>query len=114
MCLIIICWYLDELLNLDTLLIQIRHEVTPKWYQFGLAIGINKETLDEFSNFTPEECIIEISDTWLRTSATAITWRDVADALKETGCHRLAEKILKVYKTGKTLELNHAVANIMC
>ena len=85
---------------MDTLLIQIRHEVTPKWYQFGLAVGINKETLDEFSNFTPEECIVEVSDLWLRTSVTTLTWRDVADALKETGCHRLAEKILKVYKTG--------------
>ena len=94
---------IDKTLNLDTLLIQIRHEVTPKWYQFGLAIGINKEILDEFSNFTPEECIVEVSDLWLRTSVTTLTWRDVADALKETGCHRLAEKILKVYKTGKTI-----------
>ena len=96
---------IDKTLNLDTLLIQIRHEVTPKWYQFGLAIGINKETLDEFSNFTPEECIVEISDLWLRTSVTTLTWRDVADALKGTGCHGLAEKILKVYKTGEAIKL---------
>ena len=91
---------------MDNLLIQIRQEVTPKWYQFGLAVGTNKETLDEFSNFTPEECIVEISDLWLRTSVTTLTWRDVADALKVTGCHRLAEKILKIYKTGETLKLN--------
>ena len=97
---------IDLMLNLDNLLIQIRHEVTPKWYQFGLAVGINKETLEELSNLTPEECIIEISDIWLKTSATAITWRDVADTLKETGYHRLAEKILNVYKTGETLELD--------
>ena len=84
-------------------MIQIRHEVTPKWYQFGLAVGINKETLDEFSNFTPEECIVEMSDLWLRTSETTLTWRDVADALKEIGCHLLAEKVLKVYNTGETL-----------
>ena len=105
---IIVYWHLictDKTLNLDSLLIQIRHEVTPKWYQFGLAIGINKETLDEFSNFPPEECIVEISDIWLRTSATAITWRDVGDTLKEAGCHQLAEKILKVYNTGESLQL---------
>ena len=77
----------DKTLNLDNLLIQIRDQVTPKWYQFGLAVGINKETLDEFSNFTPEECIIEILDLWLRTNETTVTWRDVADALKEIGCH---------------------------
>ena len=85
-------------------MIQIRHEVAPKWYQFGLAVGINKETLDEFSNFTPKECIVEVSDLWLRTSVTTLTWRDVADALKETGCYRLAEKILKVYKIGETIQ----------
>ena len=98
----VIYWYflIDKLLNLDNLLIQIRHEVTPKWYQFGLAIGINKETLDGFSNFTPEECIVEVSDLWLRTSVTTVTWRDVADALRECGYHKLAGNILKVYKTG--------------
>ena len=86
---------------MDNLLKQIRDQVTPKWYQFGLAVGINKETLDEFSNFPPEECIVEISDLWLRTNETTVTWRNVADALKNIGCYRLAERILKVYKTGE-------------
>jgi hypothetical protein len=86
-------------------LIQIRHEVTPKWYQFGVAIGINKETLDEFSNFPPEECIVEVSDLWLRNSRRALTWRDVANALKECGHYNLAEKILKVHKTGAWLSV---------
>ena len=91
----------DKLLNLDNLLILICRQVTPKWYQFGLAVGINKETLDKLSNFPPEECIVEMLDLWLRTSKTAITWRDVADTLKETGFHLLAENVLKVYKTGE-------------
>ena len=91
----------DELLNLDNLLRQIRFQVTPKWYQFGLAVGINKETLDEFSNFPPEECIVEMLDLWLRTSETTVTWREVAKTLKEIGFYQLAERILKVYKTGK-------------
>ena len=83
-------------------MILIRRQVTPKWYQFGLAVGINKETLDEFSNFPPEECIVEMLDLWLRTSETAITWRDVASALNDIGLYQPAEKILKVYKTGDT------------
>ena len=40
-------------------------------------------------------------DLWLRTSEKAVTWRDVADALKKIGFYQLAEKVLKVYKTGK-------------
>ena len=95
--------HIDKTLNLDNLLIQIRQEVAPKWYQFGLAIGIRKEILDEFSNFPPEECIVEVSDLWLRTSENTVIWTDVANVLKEIGCHRLAEKILKTYKTGETL-----------
>ena len=98
-------WHIDKTLNLHNLLMQIRDQVTPQWYQFGLAVGINKDTLDEFSNFTPKECIIEMLDLWLRTNETAITWRDVADALKEIGCHRLADRILKVYKTGETFNI---------
>ena len=74
------------------------------WYQFGLVVGINQETLNEFANFPPEECIVEISDLWLKTCETAITWRDVADALKEIRCHQLAEKILTVYKTGNIIQ----------
>ena len=97
---VVYMYIIDRTLNLDNLLIQIREEVTPKWYQFGLAIGINKETLNQFSNFTPEECIVEITDLWLRTNETTVIWRDVANALKEIGCYRLAEKILKIYKTG--------------
>ena len=89
-------------MNLDNLLTQIRQQVTPKWYQFGLAVGINKEILDEFSNFPPEECIKELLDLWLRTSERAITWRDVAEALKHIGLYQLAERTLKIYKTGKT------------
>ena len=90
----------DKTLNLDSLLIQIRDEVTPKWYQFGLAIGINQETLDElFLNFSPDEYIVELLDLWLRTSETTVTWSDVADGLKEIRCYQLAEK-LQVYMTG--------------
>ena len=72
----------DTHLNLDNLLIQICHQVTPKWYQFGLAVGINKETLDEFPSFPPGEYIVEIPDLWLRKSQTPITWRGVVIALK--------------------------------
>ena len=79
---------------------QIRNQVTPKWYKFGVAVGINLETLNEISNLPLEECIVEILDLWLRTNGTAVTWRDVANALKDTGLYLLAEKVLKVYKTG--------------
>ena len=84
-------------------MIQIRSQVTPKWYQFGVAVSISKETLDELSSFPPEECVVEVLDLWLRRRETAATWRDVADVLKQIGLYLLAEKMLKIYKTGKPL-----------
>ena len=88
----------DEHLNLDNLLIQLRPHITSKWYEFGVAIGVTKEVLDKCSGYPPEECIVEVLDYWLRT--TRRTWKDVAEGLHTIGFENLADKILKVYKTG--------------
>ena len=96
----------DDSLNLDTLLIQLRSEVTLKWREFGQAIGLAEELLDEYSMHPPEECIVEVLDVWLRnyncsdrdTDNNNIrrkpTWRDVAKALREIELHQLADNIL--------------------
>ena len=86
-------------MNLDCLLIQLRSQVTSKWHQFGLAVGISKEILDQYANYPPGECIVEVLDYWLRnhrTTGTKPTWGDVAKALREIELHQLAESILKV------------------
>ena len=90
----------DDSLTLDSLLIQIRSQVTPKWYRFGLAVGIAEEILNKYSNCPPEECIIEMLDYWLRNSYIKPTWKDVAEALKKIELQQLAESILTVYRTG--------------
>ena len=86
-------------LNLDTLLIQVRDQVTPLWYEFGVAAGVPIDTLNKCLNCTPEESIVEVLDYWLRQSKK--TWRDVACILNEIHIQELAETILKVYDTGK-------------
>ena len=92
--------YADDTLNLDTLLIQIKTAVTSRWYQLGEALGINKESLDRYSSYPPEESIIEMLDQWLRSSPQRRTWRDVTDALWKTGLQQLASDIENVYETG--------------
>ena len=97
---------LDDLVDLDSLLIQLRSQVTPKWKEFGLVLGIATEVLDKYSSYSPEECIVEMLDYWLRyhhTYRTKPTWRDIAKALKEVELYQLAESILSVYETGKIL-----------
>ena len=88
----------DKYLNLDTLLIQVRCQVTPLWHEFGVAAGMPVDTLNKCFNCTPEERIVEVLDYWLRQGGK--TWKDVARVLNEIHLQELAVKILKIYDTG--------------
>lgn len=88
-------------INLDNLLIQLRPQVTPKWYQFGEAAGIQKDTLDSFAKqCSPEDCIVEVMDYWLRRHVREPTWTDVANILKLINLPQLASEIEGVQITG--------------
>ena len=87
-------------MTLDSLLIQLRSQVTSIWYKFGLALGISKDTLDGYVGYPDEECIVEVLDYWMRNHNSKPMWRDVAKSLKDVGLHQLADGILNVYKTG--------------
>ena len=89
-----------NLLTLDSLLIQLRPEVTPIWYQFGVALGIPEEVLNNCVGYPDEECIVEVLDHWLRNYKGKSTWKDVAKALKDVELYQLADSILNIYQTG--------------
>ena len=94
---------LDDI-NLDSLLIQLRKEVTTKWYEFGEVAGINGEVLDNFAkSCAPDDCIVEMLDYWLRNYKGKLTWRDIATLLRMINLHQLAFDIEQVYITGNTL-----------
>ena len=82
--------------NLDNLLIQLGTEVIPKWYDLGLVIGIAKEILDEYSTHPARECLVDVLDYWIRNSCDVLTWRDVAETLKEIRLHELAERAYQI------------------
>ena len=92
--------YTDGLLNLDSLLIQIKPEVTPNWYKFGEAIGVDDKVLDRCVPYPPEESIVEVCDHWLRNHSGKPTWREVAEALGQINCQQLAFQIENIYETG--------------
>ena len=85
---------------MDSLLIQLRSEVTSQWYQFGCAIGVKKEVLDKCIKYTPEESFVEILDNWLRNHSSHPSWREVAEALRAIGLRQLAFDVEQVYQTG--------------
>ena len=87
--------------NLDSLLIQLRPQVGPKWYQFGEAAGIEKEILDKLAEqCPPDQCIVELFDYWLRSSTEPPSWKAVANVLKAINLTELGQDIERVYITG--------------
>ena len=89
----------DASLNLDSLLIQLRTHVTPKWYQFGVAIGVPEDLLQQYSSYPADEQLIEVLDYWLKHHHNP-TWRDLAQVLHDIELTELAEGIMNVYKAG--------------
>ena len=90
--------------NLDNLLIQLRPQVTTKWFHFGQAAGIDKEMLESFAKqCSLEDSIMEMLDYWLRHCKEVPTWRDIAEILKKISLPKLAHDIEGVYRTGKTI-----------
>ena len=72
------------------------------WYQFGEIAGVEKEFLDDIaSKCSPDDCIIEMFDRWLRNSDVKPTWREVAKILKAINLQQLALDIGQVHETGK-------------
>ena len=84
----------DKPLDLDNLLILLRDEVTPRWYEFGVVVGVPKEILEKCQkDYPPDQCIVEVLDYWLMHHCGRLMWRDVVWALREIQLHRLAKYI---------------------
>ena len=98
---------LDININLDMLLIELKPEVTPKWYQFGLVVGISKEVMNNYSDYPDEECFVKVLDNWLRNHESKPTWKEVAEVLRQIDLHQLADDLMKSYETGLLLTLHH-------
>ena len=86
--------------NLDFLLLLLKEELTPRWYEFGSVVGVPKDILDGYLGYPSDQCLIELLDYWLRHHPGQLTWREVAQALREIKLYQLAEKALQISKTG--------------
>ena len=86
--------------NLDLLLILLREELTPRWYELGLVVGVPKDVMDGYLGYPSDQCLIELLDYWLRHHPGQLTWREVAQALREMKFYQLAEEVLQISSTG--------------
>ena len=77
------------------LLLQIgsQEEVAAKWYEFGRAVGTDKQMLEECAKYPPKEAIVKIFVWWVRNHQ--VTWENVSKVLNNVGLQELAIGILK-------------------
>ena len=85
---------MNIVLNLDQLLLKLRSQVSPKWHQFGFAVKVPVETLNELTSYQEEQCLSEIAGYWMKQHQGRLTWREVARVMKEIDLNDLAEEIL--------------------
>lgn len=79
---------------------QLQSEITHQWYEFGDAIGIDKNVLSKWVQYPPEQNIIEVCDCWLRNHKGKATRREIAEALRKINYQHLAFEIDTAYETG--------------
>ena len=95
----------DDSLNADSMLIQVKDDITSSWYAFGEALGVSQEKLNwmQTQDHADYEKLVEICYDWFEgfPRGSKPTWRDVAKALQTAGFHTLSSDIMKVYTTGK-------------
>ena len=90
--------------SLDKLLLLLREQVSPKWREFGDALGISEMVLDSISSAcSPENYFVDLLDYWLKYCDGKPTWSDVANVLYNIDLHELAQDIENVYESGKNL-----------
>ena len=87
---------------LDTLLLLLHEQVSPKWREFGEAVEIDDMVLDSIaSTCSPENHFVELLDYWLKYYDGKPTWSDIAEALYDIDLQKVAQDIKHVYETGK-------------
>ena len=85
---------MNIVLHLDQLLLKLRSQVSPKWRQFGFAVRVPVETLNDLSSYQEEQRFSEIAGYWMKQHQGRLTWREVARIMKEIDLNDLAEEIL--------------------
>ena len=96
-----ICLGDNVIVTLDTLLTLLREQVSPKWREFGEALGIDDMVLDSIASTSSP--FVELLDYWLKYYDGIPTWSVVAKALRDIDLQKLARDIEHVQETGKSL-----------
>ena len=59
---------------------KLQGQVSKQWYQFGLALGLPMDVLEEFNHYSEDDCLVEVLDHWLKHHPSQPTWQEITDA----------------------------------
>ena len=76
--------------------------VSNKWYNIGLQLLLNADTLDNIRSncgSSTQHCLLEVLKVWLRKTNPYPTWKAVVDALRSAvvGEERVAKQLEDLY-----------------
>lgn len=54
--------------------------ISSKWYHFGIALGVPKKILDQLTDYSKEDSLVEVLDYWLTHHPQQPTWKEISDA----------------------------------
>ena len=73
---------------------------------------VPKDVMDNYLGYPSNQCLIELLDYWLRHHPGQLTWKEVAQALREIKLHQLAEKAIQISTTGKLADSRYNVTSM--
>ena len=73
---------------MNSLLIFLKGQVTSKWYQFGLALGVPRNMLDQLTDYSEEDSLVELLDYWLKHHPNQPTWQEVSNAQNKINIYK--------------------------
>ena len=82
----------DQPPDLNSLLNKLQDQVpNSQWYQFGLALSVPKQTLDQLEEHPEDSRLTELFDYWLKNHQGRPTWQEVAEAQRRMDFYQPAD-----------------------
>ena len=76
-------------LDLNSLLSRVQDQIPNyQWYQFGLALGVPKEVLDQLGEHSGDNCLTELLNYWLNNHKGQPSWQEVDEAQRRIDIYR--------------------------
>ena len=57
--------------------------MTLDWFQFGEALGVPNEIMEQLVGYSEKDALVEVVDYWLNHHSGRPMWQEITDAIKK-------------------------------